>query len=189
MRKAMAENTPTSSRATLLLLLVVLIAALGLLWLLVRGPQPLSTFAAAAVGFGASKLYESWAESKTRLHEKKRDVYQQLLEPYLRLTLSSITKEDAGKLGASMAPEVVRSTFQAIMYGSDDVLRRVNDLRRESQKGTVEGTRLLFLIGSLLRAVRRDLGNFTTMSEVEILDLFVNMSPEDQQKLVAASRE
>lgn len=171
-----------------LVLLLLLLFVVGILWILAEAPQPLSTIAAAAIGFVATKIYEAWNEGKSRLHEKKREVYQQLLDPYFRLTLSAITKEDAATLGATLGPDMVKATFQGIMFASDDVLRRLNEIRFEALKTDVSGVRLLVHLSRLLKAVRKDLGHsFTSLSDIEILALFVNMTAEDIAKFQSAT--
>ncbi|HEX3068864.1 MAG TPA: hypothetical protein VHX14_09820, partial [Thermoanaerobaculia bacterium] len=85
--------TANKNRIILATFVVLLGGIGGALWLLSRLPATIAALVAGGAGFLVSKLYESWKESKQRLHDKKREVYAKLLAPILALHLQ-ILKPD-----------------------------------------------------------------------------------------------
>ncbi len=164
----------------------LVVAAGAAIWLLVRGPAPASAAVAAGVGFLISKLFESAKESRARLYETKREVYWDLLGPWLRLLSERerpLTAEDIAK---EMGPAIVEASFRGILYASDDVLREHIRMRRAGLSGDDAGPELLLRHARMLKAMRKDLGHtFTSLSEVELLEMFVNMKPENRNTLEA----
>jgi hypothetical protein len=173
-------------RTTALALLIVAIVAgcaAAVLWLLYRLPATTGPLVAAAIGFLASKFYESLKESKQRLHDKKREVYSKLLAPILALHLQML-KPDKDRPAhevvlEKMTSQMVEATFDAVLYASDEVLKLWARIRTGAMQN-LEGGVILVLYMRLLKAMRKDVGNtYTSLTEADILMLFVNFSEDD----------
>jgi hypothetical protein len=134
-------------------------------------------------GRSGRRAFESLKESKQRLHDKKRDVYAKLLAPILALHLQILKPEDGRPshevILEQMTGQMVDATFDAVLYASDDVLKLWRNIRTASWRN-LEGGVVLVLYMRLLKAMRKDVGNtFTTLSEADILMLFVNFNDDD----------
>ncbi|HVQ36527.1 MAG TPA: hypothetical protein VMS31_03290 [Pyrinomonadaceae bacterium] len=164
-------------------LLIVAAAVAGILWLLYKLPATVVALVAGGVGFLATKLYESWKESRQRLHDKKRDVYAKLLAPFLALHLQ-ILKGDGDRpahkvVREKMTTQMVDATFDAVLYASDDVLKLWGRIRTAGLQNT-DPTIVLVWYMRLLKAMRKDVGNsYTALSEADIMLLFVNFTDDD----------
>ncbi|MGZ5445942.1 MAG: hypothetical protein ACXW5U_27055 [Thermoanaerobaculia bacterium] len=178
----MAKNA--SNALSVVVVLAVLAAFVGFaLWLLYQLPATVAALVAGGIGFLASKLYESWKESRQRLHDKKRDVYAKLLAPMLQLHLQILKGDDdkpAHKvILEKMTTQMVEATFDAVLYASDDVLKLWGRIRTGGLQNLEPGV-VLVLYMRLLKSMRKDVGNtYTTLTEADILMLFVNFSDED----------
>lgn len=173
------------------LLLVVVVVA-GLVWLLASSPPSLQPIVAGGIGFLASRVYEGWKESRTRLHPKKVEVYSGLLQPYREILFSSITKpgRQADGIPTKTIKQMTEVAFEAILYASDDVIRSYGVLRNLSSDSPAEGATVPMALGKLLKAMRKDLGHrYTSLDEIDILAMFVNMSSSERAMLKAALRE
>jgi len=165
------------------------VAAL-VLWLFAKLPAPVAALIAGGGGFLISKLYESWRESKERLHEKKREVYAKLLAPMLALHLQLLRKNQdkpAHEVVLSeMTAQMVEATFDAVLYASDEVLKLWGRIRTAE----LTGEHVLVLYMRLLKAIRRDVaGAFTSVTEADIIRLFVNFTDDDFQKYLNSSAQ
>jgi hypothetical protein len=168
--------------------LVVVIALVLLpVWLVSKMPAQLAGLVGAAVGFAATKFYESWKETKTRLYDKKRDVYLKLLQPWrgLLIELAIDPNHDvAAYLSPEMRREMIATAFDSILYASDDVVRAYGRFRTVGEAPPIAIMRRLAL---LLKAMRKDLGNaYTNISDEEMLQMFVNLSDEQRSALRGA---
>src|SRR4028118_211419 len=86
-------NRATSVTLVVVTLLIAAAGIAGILWLLYKLPATVAALVAGGIGFSVTKLYESWKESRHRLHDKKRDVYAKLLAPFLALHLQILKGE------------------------------------------------------------------------------------------------
>jgi hypothetical protein len=166
-------------------LVVVIGGLVGLLWLVYRLPATVGALVAGGVGFLASKFYESLKESKQRLHDKKREVYAKLLAPILALHLEMLkpNKEQPAHevVLAQMTTQMVEATFDSVLYASDEVLKLWARIRTSSLQNLEPGV-ILVLYMRLLKAMRKDVGNtYTSLTEADILMLFVNFTDDDFQ--------
>jgi hypothetical protein len=186
----MATASRTRNTAIVLITILILLGVGALaLWVFWRLPAPISALLAGAIGFLISKIFESLKESKERLHQKKREVYAKLLAPMLALHLQILKGEEQPAhdvvLG-QMTSQMVEATFDAVLYASDDVLKLWGRIRTAG----LTGEQVLVLYMRLLRAIRKDVGNtFTSVTEANILRLFVNFSDEDLQKYLSSSAQ
>jgi hypothetical protein len=145
-------------------------------------------FIAAGLGFAASRIYESWKESKARLHEKKREVYSKLLKPYQSILIGSLSnKVSSSKKTNDVSPAMIElaanAAFDTILYGSDDVVRAYGTFRNVNAGEQVSTEMTLRNLSRLLKAMRKDLGHsWTTLNDAEILEMFINLTTEEKIK-------
>ncbi|TAK64715.1 MAG: hypothetical protein EPO24_03100 [Bacteroidetes bacterium] len=164
----------------------------GVAYLFWNTPPTVLPFIAAAIGFLASRFYESWKESRSRLYDKKREVYSNLLRPWRDILLIAIKNRDSEK-EIPITPEMIRQSteaaFDAILYASDDVVKQYGNFRTMNVGATPEASKILLTVASLLKAMRRDLGyRFTSVDEVDILTMFVNMDSSERDHLRQAMK-
>lgn|GEM_PF-2414586 len=178
--------TKSKNLIVLAITLTLIVGAVaGMLWLVYRLPATVGALVAGAVGFLASKFYESLKDSKQRLHDKKREVYAKLLAPILALHLEMLkpSKERPAHevVLEQMTTQMVEATFDAVLYASDEVLKLWARIRTGSLQNLDSGV-ILVLYMRLLKAMRKDVGNtFTSLTEPDILMLFVNFTESDFQ--------
>ncbi len=145
-------------------------------------------FIAAGFGFLVSRIYEAYKENRARLYEKKREVYANLLRPYQSILINSLLNKNDGtdrptELTTEMLQLAAISAFDAIFYASDEVVRTYGLFRNVSQTGEATSERILGTLSRLLKAIRKDLGHtWTSLSDGEILAMFINLSNEEQMK-------
>lgn len=176
-------NRGTSVTIMFVTLLILATAIAGILWLLYKLPATVAALIAGGIGFLVTKLYESWKESRQRLHDKKRDVYAKLLAPFLVLHLQILKGEGdrpAHKVvREKMTTQMVDATFDAVLYASDDVLKLWGRIRTAGLQNTDPNIVLIWYM-RLLRAMRKDVGNtYTALTEADIMLLFVNFTDDD----------
>lgn len=158
------------------------------IWLMKNIPAIWIPFIAAGLGFLLSRIYESWKESKARLYEKKREVYSNLLKPYQNVLINSMVNRNANEnesteLNSKMIEFAANSAFEAIMFASDDVVKAYGDFRNTSISEKPTSETIMRNFSRLLRAMRKDLGHsWTSLSDIEILAMFINLTPEERLK-------
>ena len=120
------------------------------------------------VGFAvwySRSVVESIRQERERLHESRRKIYLDLLEPFITI-LSGVNdlekQEDAVKQISST--EFRRTIFELGFLGSDDVNISLGELMQYffklKQKGkSPEAKKFILLWGDLLLSIRRDLGS------------------------------
>lgn len=123
---------------------------------------------AAIVGFAAwymRSIVESIRQERERLHESRRKVYLDLLEPFIT-TLSAVNdpgrREEA--LGKITSVEYRHTLFELGLLGSDEVNVSLGEFMQyfykvERKGESPEAKRTMFLWGDLLLSIRRDLGS------------------------------
>lgn len=142
----------------------------------------LITIVSGGIGYAISKFYEDLKESKQRIYEQKRIVYKTLLIPYIEVLKTTKKGRDIN-LTDKQISTAFEAAFDTILYGSDDVIKLYGEFRNISTKITPENEKYIMLksLALLLNAIRKDLGNkMTSLSEVQILRMFINMSIEDE---------
>ena len=162
----------------LFLVLLIIGAAVALGYTATKYPIVL-TGIAAAIGFLARWVIDSIKESKARLHEKKKQVYSNLLKPWIGILTSTIKANQTGGQD-SITPETIQQAIEAafdnILYGSDEVILRYGEFRNMTVGNPVNITPLWYRFGTLLLSMRKDLGHtFSTVDEIDILAMFMNM--------------
>jgi uncharacterized membrane protein len=167
----------TNAASTIISVVVILLlvggVVAGLVYLYLKVPAPVSALLGASAGFVVTKFYESLKEGRARLHDKKRDVYHRLLQPFFKLHMQIVRGGEVPAhevIVTEMGEAMVEATFDAVLYASDDVLKLYAQMREES-----DGVKILVLYMRLLRAIRKDLGHsVTSITDSDILRLFVN---------------
>lgn len=142
----------------------------------------LITIVSGGIGYAISKFYEDLKESKQRIYEQKRIVYKTLLIPYIEVLKTTKKGRDIN-LTDKQISTAFEAAFDTILYGFDDVIKLYGEFRNISTKITPENEKYIMLksLALLLNAIRKDLGNkMTSLSEVQILRMFINMSIEDE---------
>lgn len=124
---------------------------------------------AALVGFGVwyfqSRL-EALRREQERLHDDRRKVYVDVLEPFVRI-LAGIKspKENQRALQLMLSVEYKRTAFEFSMIGVDEVVRSFNDLMQYVYSFDAETdekpdpSELMRLWGGFLLEIRRNVGN------------------------------
>ena len=179
-------------------ILIGLLIICGLLWLTVWGVSKISSdwlpIITAGLGFLASRLYETWKENKTRLYEKKRDVYARLLHPWQSILIGVIATKDKKGNEQKLSPEFItkaaQAAFDAILYASDDVIRDYGNFRTCTAEDGVTTEIMFARLTKLLKSIRKDLGNtYTNLTDVEILQMFMNLTPEEKIRFQHISKK
>ena len=129
----------------------------------------LLTLLAGGIGYMVSRLIESWKESRTRLHEKKREVYKNLMAMWQNVSPKEIEQG-------------VHAAFESVLYASDGVVKSYGTLRNlDFAISPPEQT--LFKVAGVYMEMRKDLGHsFSTVDEVDILKMFINLSSAEQER-------
>ncbi len=124
---------------------------------------------AALVGFGVwyvqSRL-EALRREQERLHDDRRKVYADVLEPFIRLFAGiKNPKENQKALRHLLSVEYRRTAFEFSLIGADDVVRSFNDLMQYVYSFDAEAdekpnpSELMRLWGAFLLEIRRNVGN------------------------------
>ena len=120
------------------------------------------------VGFAvwySRSVVESIRQERERLHESRRKIYLDLLEPFITI-LSGVNdpekQEDAVRQISSI--EFRRTIFELGFLGSDDVNISLGELMQyffklEQNGKSPEAKIFMLLWGDLLLSIRRDLGS------------------------------
>ncbi len=126
-----------------------------------------------------TKTIEAQKQRETAIAEKKREVYKRLLAPWIAM----LVQIKAGKAGDDMLAtvnfeELYASSFDAALYGSEDVVRRYVAFR--SPEKQPDPMYMLRSMAALILAMRQDVtGQKSKLSEEVVLRTFVNLKPEE----------
>jgi len=127
---------------------------------------------AALVGFGVwyfqSRL-EALRREQERLHDDRRKVYTDVLEPFVRIFAGvKNPKENQKALQQLLSVEYKRTAFEFSLIGVDDVVQAFNDLMQyvysfdaEADKRP-DSSELMLRWGRFLLEIRRNVGNSKT---------------------------
>lgn len=166
----------------IILILLIVIAIIGyvIYHTFVNMSPVLLTILSGAFGFIVSKIYESIKENKQRTYDKKREIYYRLIKPYREVLFPG--KNKSNELTEDQIKDAIEAAFDNILYASDEVIKSYGTFRNISLNGDKEPEYVLKQFATLLKAMRKDLGNqFSTLDEVEILKMFINMSIDDEK--------
>jgi hypothetical protein len=145
------------------------------------------TLVSGSLGFIISKIIEDVKESKQRIYEQKRKYYNELIRPYRDVLKNTKSKNGHTELTSKQINDAMDNAFDNILYASDDVIEKYGRFRNNSTNEAETGINNLFktlkLFSELLIAMRKDLGNkYTSLDEVHILRMFINMSDADEEQ-------
>src|SRR5260221_7731984 len=102
-------------------------SALSVDWVAAIGPTLLLIIGGLASWFIRSRT-EDLRAAEERLHEERRRIYVQVLEPYIKL-FASIKSGDLAPVTKQMASyEYRKVSFELLLVGSDEVVKAYNAL-------------------------------------------------------------
>ena len=144
---------------------------------------------AAIVGLAGWYLrsrLEAVRRERERLQSERRELYIQILEPYIKAFSQPNIKGGSKQRSDTDLTRLVKSfdyrkaSFELIFIGSDDVITALNcflqhfytlENNPSSDSDSIEG---LHLFGQLLLCIRQDLGNRKTkLGETEVLEWLI----------------
>lgn len=135
------------------------------------------------VGFGVwymQSAIESIRRERERLHDERRKIYADLLEPYMRMIGGTTKPSDKDRAMRQITSfEYRRAFFEVAMMGSDEVVTSLNEMmqyffKTSDEGGTAQPVDFIGLFGGFLLAIRRDLGQADTqLSEVDMLRMMI----------------
>jgi len=174
----------------IVLMTIVSILGFSLYKMFTNISPALLTILAGGIGFVVSKIYESIKENKQRAYEKKREqqrayekkreIYYKLIKPFREILFPANGKKK--ELTNEQIREAVEAAFDNILYASDEVIKSYGAFRNLSSNGNIQPETVLKQFALLLKAMRKDLGNqFSTLDEVDILKMFINMSVTEER--------
>lgn len=177
------------NKKTVLLLLAIIIIIICVFYngeYIKKIDPTILTLISGAIGFIISKFIEDIKESKQRIYEEKRKYYSELIRPFRDLLKNTKTKNGNNTLNNRQISDAMDTAFDNILYASDDVIAKYGRFRNnsinEEETGSKDLYKTLKLFAELLLAMRKDLGNkYTSLDEVHILRMFINMSETEEE--------
>ena len=141
----------------------------------------------AIVGYIIKARIEEVRRINEGIYEKRRDLYIEILEPYIKLftTMGKGNKEKNFEIIVNdmKSYEYRKKAFELNLFGSDDVVKAMNAYWKYLyQQESIEkadsdkkgGYELLSLFGDLLVEVRKSLGNKNTqLNNVDMLQFVI----------------
>ena len=142
-------------------------------WLQILGPTLLMVLGGIITWLTKSKIEELRA-IKEKLREERRNIYAQILDPYIRLftDIRVKGKEEAIKMITSY--NYKKTAFDLNLFGSDEVVYAFNNLMIHAYKAEATGNKdhkeMMRLWGKFLLEIRKNLGNKDTkLNEYDML--------------------
>jgi len=142
-------------------------------WLQVLGPSLLMVLGGLLTWLIKSRVEELRAIEE-KLSETRREIYSQILDPYIVL-FSDLTPKGQTKVTQIITSEQYRKTaFDLNLFGSDEVVRAYNSLMSHTYQAEATGKQnpkeIMLLWGSLLLEIRKSLGNKKTkLNDLDML--------------------
>lgn len=145
---------------------------------------------------------ERRANIDTQLGDKRRELYMEILKPFLiSITPDTIWTKDPKTKGKDRRQSMERAMlnvryreamFQLTFVGTDEVVQALNDVMQhifKAEPGDQPGsTELLRLLARLLLAIRRGAGNDATkLDEWAMLEPFLTDAREQRDRQLRAS--
>lgn len=122
--------------------------------------------------------YEKLIAIEEKLRAERRNIYIQILEPYITL----FSKEEKNKISNALkqitSAKYKKIAFEFCLFGSDNVVNAYNNLMQlgyESEKsGERDDKRMIKLFGNFLLEIRKSLGNKKTkLNEADMLQSMI----------------
>ena len=134
-------------------------------WLKILGPTLLMVLGGVITWFIKSRIEELQA-IKEKLRKEQRDIYDQILDPYVRLFTDIKGKGVEDALRKINSYDYKKTAFNLTLFGSDKVVCAYNNImihaRKVESTGNKDPKEILDLWGELLLEIRKSLGNKDT---------------------------
>ena len=142
-------------------------------WLQILGPTLLMVLGGIITWFIKSKIEELRAIEE-KLREERRNIYAQILDPYIRLFADIKGKGPDEALKRVTSYDYRKTAFDLNLFGSDEVIRAFNNLMKHTYEAEATGKqdpqKMMLLWGKLLLEIRKSLGNKKTkLNEIDML--------------------
>lgn len=118
--------------------------------------------------------YEKLLAIEEKLRAERRNIYIQILEPYITL----FSMEEKNKIGNAMkqimSVKYKKNAFELCLFGSDDVVNAYNNLleygNETENTGKRDDKKMILMFGKFLLEIRKSIGNKKTkLKEVDML--------------------
>ena len=134
-------------------------------WLQILGPTLLIVLGGIITWVTKSKIEELHAIEE-KLRKERRNIYAQILDPYIRLFADIKGKGPEEALKMITSYNYKKTAFDLNLFGSDEVVRAYNNLMKHAYKTEATGNKnpkeMMGLWGELLLEIRKSLGNKNT---------------------------
>jgi len=134
-------------------------------WLQILGPTLLMVLGGIITWFTKSKIEELHAIEE-KLRKERRNIYAQILDPYIRLFADIKGKGPDEALKMITSYNYKKTAFDLNLFGSDEVVHAYNNLMKHAYKAEATGNKdpkeMMSLWGELLLEIRKSLGNKNT---------------------------
>lgn len=109
-----------------------------------------------------------------KLQEERRNVYLEILDPYIILFAELKGGNPKKAMSKILSHDYRRTSFNFILFASDEVVRAYNNLMQYlynvDPNGTPDARKMMRLWGELLLEIRKSLGNKNTkLNELDML--------------------
>lgn len=137
------------------------------------GPALLMVLGGILTWFIKAKIEELRAIEE-KLREERRNIYAQILDPYIHLFADLKGKGPDEALKKITSYDYRKTAFDLNLFGSDEVVLAYNDLMKHTYESEAtekrEPNKLMLLWGKLLLEIRKSLGNKKTkLDELDML--------------------
>ena len=142
-------------------------------WLQGFGPTLLMVLGGIIAWFIKSNSEEFHAIEE-KLRKERRNIYVQILDPYIRLFADIKVKGPNEALKRITSYNYRKTAFELNLFGSDEVVRAYNNLMKHAYEAETTGIQdpkeMMRLWGKLLLEIRKSLGNKKTkLDEFDML--------------------
>jgi hypothetical protein len=146
-------------------------------WLQSPGPALLMVLGGIITWFMKSKIEELHA-TEEKLRKERRNIYAQILDPYIRLFADIKGKGPDEALKRITSYNYKKTAFDLNLFGSDKVVLAFNSLMIHAYKAEATGNKdqkgMMRLWGKFLLEIRKNLGNKNTkLNEFDMLRAMV----------------
>ncbi len=142
-------------------------------WLQILGPTLLMVLGGILTWFIKAKIEELRAIEE-KLREERRNIYAQILDPYIHLFADLKGKGPDEALKKITSYDYRKTAFDLNLFGSDEVVLAYNNLMKHTYESEAtekrEPNKMMLLWGKLLLEIRKSLGNKKTkLDELDML--------------------
>ena len=146
-------------------------------WLQSLGPTLLMVLGGIIAWFIKSYI-EEFRAIEEKLRKERRNIYVQILDPYIRLFADIKVKGPNEALKRITSYNYRKTAFELNLFGSDEVVRAYNNLMKHAYEAETTGIQdpkeMMRFWGKLLLEIRKSLGNKKTkLDEFDMLRAMV----------------